>query len=130
VNNFSAITPSNNQQITSSNPWNISNPTSSTSPAYANVSTNNQGSNLLYPTAASGINTSPSPSSLSTSRKTPESFLGDKFSTLVNLDQLVTDQRSMKINNSLFFILFSIFGRYESFRSNCRTYAKSIFQRE
>lgn len=109
------MTPANNPPTTSSNPWNITstlNPTS-TSPSYANMSMNNQASNLLYPTVPSANNanptsTSPLPSSLSSSRKTPESFLGDKFSTLVNLDQLVTDQKSM-INIKYSFIFFSIF---------------------
>jgi hypothetical protein len=56
------------------------------------------GGNLLYPTLNSGANSNPSPlsASISASRKTPESFLGDKFSTLVNLDKLVTDPKSTK----------------------------------
>jgi hypothetical protein len=77
--------------------------TGSTSPLYANLSTGYTGGNLLYPTITSGNNTNPtstSPLSSSASRKTPESFLGDKFSTLVNLDQLVTDPKS---NFKIFF---------------------------
>ncbi|UJR35404.1 hypothetical protein I4U23_028161 [Adineta vaga] len=89
------------QQQTSSNPWNITPSVNigSTSPLYMNSSVNNNG-NLLYPSIASGntpnpLSSSPTSSSLlSTSRKTPESFLGDKFTNLVNLDQLVTDQKS------------------------------------
>ncbi len=91
-----AITPTHDQQQqqhhASSNPWNIP----SSSPSNINPS---MGNNLLYPTLASGMNsnptnTSPLSSTISASRKTPESFLGDKFSTLVNLDKLVTDPKS------------------------------------
>lgn len=45
---------------------------------------------------------------LSTSRKTPESFLGDKFTNLVNLDQLVTDTKSNFQQSPLLFISFHI----------------------
>jgi hypothetical protein len=75
------------------------NPTS-ISPSNTNLSMGYTGGNILYPTLASGNNSNPintSPLSSSASRKTPESFLGDKFSTLVNLDQLVTDPKSKKI---------------------------------
>jgi hypothetical protein len=83
------------QQNASSNPWNItasSMNTNSISPSYTNISTGNNGGNFLYPTITSANNSSPL--STSASRKTPESFLGDKFSTLVNLDKLVTDPKS------------------------------------
>jgi len=71
----------------------------SISPLYTNISMGNSGGNLLYPTIPSGNNsnpmsTSPLSSSISASRKTPESFLGDKFSNLVNLDKLVTDPKT------------------------------------
>lgn len=106
-----AITPSydqqqqQQQQHASSNPWTaspyININTNSTSPLYTNVSTGYNGGNLLYPSISpSGNNTSPLSSSAS--RKTPESFLGDKFSTLVNLDQLVTDSKSKKIKKKYF----------------------------
>lgn len=55
------------------------------------------GNNLLYPTIAGARDNNsnnPSPLPLATSRKTPDSFLGDKFSTLVNLDQLITEPKS------------------------------------
>ncbi|CAF1659994.1 unnamed protein product [Adineta ricciae] len=99
--------PSYNQQpqqsAASSNPWNITPTvnTNPTSPIYTNLSlANNNNGGLLYPTIAgannsNAISSSPTSSSLlSTSRKTPESFLGDKFTNLVNLDQLVTDTKS------------------------------------
>jgi hypothetical protein len=82
----------------------------STSPLYTNLSMGQTGGNLLYPTLASGNNSNPintSPLSSSASRKTPESFLGDKFSTLVNLDQLVTDPKSKK-KRTIFYNFFSI----------------------
>ncbi len=91
------------QQHASSNPWNITsssmNP-GSISPPNTNLSMGYSGGNLLYPIITSGNNSNPtstsplSSSSLSASRKTPESFLGDKFSTLVNLDKLVTEPKS------------------------------------
>ncbi|CAF4432490.1 unnamed protein product, partial [Adineta steineri] len=99
------ITPSydqQQQQHTPSNPWNIppAMNRSSTSPLNTNLSmSGGNNGNLLYPMIGSGNNPNPissspiSPSLLSTSRKTPESFLGDKFSTLVNLDQLVTESK-------------------------------------
>lgn len=73
----------------------------SVSPPNTNSITGGYDGNILYPTLPTSNNTnpaSPSPlsSSLSASRKTPESFLGDKFSTLVNLDKLVTDPKGMK----------------------------------
>ena len=73
-----------------------------TSPLNTNLSMGSNTGNLLYPTLTSGnnstpISSSPLSSSLSASRKTPESFLGDKFSTFVNLDQLVTDPKSKKL---------------------------------
>ncbi|CAF0920493.1 unnamed protein product [Rotaria sordida] len=97
------ISTSNNyQQQTSSNPWNmpssnlplIPNNSSSISPQNTGF---NVGGNILYPTIASGNNSnnpSPLPSGLSTSRKTPESFLGENFGNLVNLDKLVTDKKT------------------------------------
>ncbi|CAF0759454.1 unnamed protein product [Adineta steineri] len=101
------ITPSydqqQQQQHTPSNPWNIppAMSRSSTSPLNTNLSmSGGNNGNLLYPMIGSGNNPNPissspiSPSLLSTSRKTPESFLGDKFSTLVNLDQLVTESKN------------------------------------
>ncbi|CAF0813440.1 unnamed protein product [Adineta steineri] len=101
------ITPSydqqQQQQHTPSNPWNIppAMNRSSTSPLNTNLSmSGGNNGNLLYPMIGSGNNPNPissspiSPSLLSTSRKTPESFLGDKFSTLVNLDQLVTESKN------------------------------------
>ncbi len=57
------------------------------------------GGNILYPTIVGGGNNSNSnnPSPLpSVSRKTPESFLGENFSNLVNLDKLVTEPKSNK----------------------------------
>jgi hypothetical protein len=59
------------------------------------------GGSLLYPTIAgsnansNSNNPSPLPSS-SALRKTPESFLGENFSNLVNLDKLVTDKKGNK----------------------------------
>ncbi|CAF4698227.1 unnamed protein product, partial [Rotaria sp. Silwood1] len=96
------ISPSYNQQPqVSSNPWNTtSSPmnTGTISPINANLSTGGNNGNILYPTLTSSNNsnptsTSPVSSSISASRKTPESFLGDKFINLVNLDNLVTDPR-------------------------------------
>jgi hypothetical protein len=54
------------------------------------------GGNLLYPTIAGGNNSNsnnPSPLPSATSRKTPDSFLGENFGNLVNLDKLVTDTK-------------------------------------
>lgn len=94
------------QQPTSLNPWNISSsstvnflPTANTgsiSPPMSNLTLS--GGHLLYPTLANGNNSSPNsasplPSSLSAARKTPESFLGNTFSALVNLEKLVPDTR-------------------------------------
>jgi len=92
----------------SSNPWNMP---SSTFPATSNNTSGSispptsgltTGGNILYPTIAGGNNSnsnnpSPFPSALSASRKTPESFLGENFSNLVNLDKLVTETKSKKI---------------------------------
>jgi hypothetical protein len=124
------MTPSYNQlqqqQHASSNPWNI---TSSMSPS--NTMGNN-GGNLLYPTIGSEMNANPSnssplsSSSLSASRKTPESFLGDKFSTLVNLDKLVPDPKS-KTKFFPFNTYYSFF-RYKSIWFNWITYSKSIYK--
>lgn len=102
------ITPSYGQPQShaSSNPWNITH-TGSTSPSNSSFATGINGGGLLYPMPASAVNTNPissspvSASSLSASRKTPESFLGDKFSTLVNLDQLVTEPKSKTLLISL-----------------------------
>ena len=113
-----AISPSYGHQQpqshASSNPWNITN-TGSTSPSNSSFATGTNGGGLLYPMPANAVNTnliSSSPvsaSSLSASRKTPESFLGDKFSTLVNLDQLVTEPKSkiLLLSLSEFLTLFS-----------------------
>lgn len=73
-------------------------PTTSNSISPANAGFNT-GNNLLYPTIAGANNTnsnnsSPIPSALSASRKTPESFLGENFGNLVNLDKLVTETKS------------------------------------
>ncbi|CAF0827879.1 unnamed protein product [Rotaria sp. Silwood1] len=97
-------TSNNHQQQTSSNPWNIpssnfpvvSNNSGSISPPNTGLNT---GGSLLYPTLASGNNSnsnnpSPLPSAILASRKTPESFLGENFSNLVNLDKLVTDTKT------------------------------------
>jgi hypothetical protein len=76
--------------------------TGSISPSNTNLATGSNTGNLLYPTITSGNNSIPiSSSPLSTSRKTPESFLGDKFSTLVNLDKLVIDPKSKNLIFSL-----------------------------
>ncbi|CAF2762660.1 unnamed protein product [Rotaria sp. Silwood2] len=97
------ISPSyNQQQQVSSNPWNIASSTMNTgtiSPSNTNLSASGHTGNILYPTLTSSdnsnpISTSPLTSSISASRKTPESFLGDKFINLVNLDNLVTDSKS------------------------------------
>jgi hypothetical protein len=49
---------------------------------------------ILYPTIAGGMNpNNPSPLP-SISRKTPESFLGEDFSNLVDLNKLVTGPKS------------------------------------
>ena len=91
-------TPYDHQQP-SSNPWNMPStmfpPTSnSISPPNSGLTT---GGSLLYPTIAGGNNSNsnnPSPlPSVSASRKTPESFLGENFGNLVNLDKLVTDTK-------------------------------------
>jgi hypothetical protein len=93
------------QQPASSNPWNMpsstfpstsNNNSGSISPPYSGLTT---GGNLLYPTIAGGIHSnSNDPSPLpSASRKTPESFLGENFGNLVNLDKLVTEPKSNKI---------------------------------
>jgi hypothetical protein len=88
------------QQQPSSNPWNMPStmfpPTSnSSSPPNSGLTT---GGSLLYPTIAGGNNSNsnnPSPlPSVASSRKTPESFLGENFGNLVNLDKLVTDTKS------------------------------------
>jgi hypothetical protein len=101
-------TPFNQQQQPPppSNPWNMPISTfpntsiSSNNNTSGSISPPNQGlamgSNLLYPTIAGAKdNTSNNPSPLPSmaSRKTPESFLGDKFSNLVNLDQLITEPK-------------------------------------
>lgn len=77
------------------------NTSSSISPINHGLST---GSTLLYPTIAGARdnntdNSSPLPSAAS--RKTPESFLGDKFSNLVNLDQLITEQKGKTSNTPI-----------------------------
>lgn len=101
---FIVMTPSYGHQPpppphASSNPWNITS-TGSTSPSNSSFATGMNGGGLLYPMTTSAVTANPissspaSASSLSASRKTPESFLGDKFSTLVNLDQLVTEPKS------------------------------------
>jgi len=71
--------------------------TGSISPPMSNLTMS--GANLLYPTIASGASSSPTnmnsmAATLAASRKTPESFLGDQFSTLVNLDKLVLDPKA------------------------------------
>jgi hypothetical protein len=95
------IAPSyDHQPQASSNPWNIP---SANFPVTSNNSNShndlNAGSNLLYPTLVGGNvsnsnNASPIPSAISTSRKTPDSFLGENFGNLVNLDKLVTERKS------------------------------------
>lgn len=111
--NSATISTSNTYQQPSvpmsSNPWNISSSstannyqssamtTGSISPPMNNLPMSS--GNLLYPTIASGTNSSPTSmnamaAALSASRKTPESFLGDQFSTLVNLDKLVPDPKT------------------------------------
>jgi hypothetical protein len=82
--------------------------TGSISPPNSSLTTSG---NLLYPTIAGGANSNsnnPSPlPSASASRKTPESFLGENFSNLVNLDQLVTDKkRKIKYFSFLHFYFF------------------------
>ncbi|CAF3676152.1 unnamed protein product [Adineta steineri] len=105
--NATISTGSNSQQQASSNPWNMPSSTfpstlnnhkttGSISPPNTGLTT---GGNILYPTVIGGTNSnsnnpSPLPSALSASRKTPESFLGENFSNLVNLDKLVTDTKS------------------------------------
>lgn len=72
---------------TSSNPWNMPSLSSGNAPS----------SQLLYPTIANATNSESSttvPSTNSALRKTPESFLGDKFINLVDLDKLVTQPKS------------------------------------
>jgi hypothetical protein len=69
------------------------------------------GSSLLYPTIAGTTNSNssnPSPLPSAISRKTPESFLGENFSNLVNLDQLVTEPKGnrKKTNFHRFFPSF------------------------
>jgi hypothetical protein len=64
------------------------------------------GGGILYPTltgvsASHSGSSSPFPSANSASRKTPESFLGDKFINLVNLDSLVTEPKSKPISLSI-----------------------------
>ncbi|CAF1360634.1 unnamed protein product [Adineta ricciae] len=109
-------TNTNGQQQASSNPWNMPSttfpPTTATS-SMLNDNNNNlsgsisppnvglpAGGNMLYPTIAgsnsnsNSTNPSPFPPNISASRKTPESFLGENFSNLVNLDKLVTDPKS------------------------------------
>ncbi|CAF0907797.1 unnamed protein product [Rotaria sordida] len=97
------ILPSYNQQPqVPSNPWNTtSSPinTGSISPLNTNLSTGGNNGSILYPTIPSSNNLNPTSASpisysMSASCKTPESFLGDKFINLVNLDKLVTDPRS------------------------------------
>jgi hypothetical protein len=88
----------------SSNPWNIPSSTMSNFPTNSgSISPPNTGlttgGNLLYPTIAGGHSSNPnsiSPLTTTTSalRKTPESFLGDNFSNLVNLDKLVTETKT------------------------------------
>ena len=51
------------------------------------------------------MNTTPSYNNIS--RKTPESFLGEKFSTLVNLNELVPDYKSDE--TKYFYFLFSYY---------------------
>ena len=63
----------------------------------------NASNSLLYPTVtgrndSSSNNPSPLPS---TSRKTPESFLGEGFSNLVDLDELVPHTKSRRHNKDL-----------------------------
>jgi hypothetical protein len=91
---------------------------SSTFPLTSNNNNNNSGSisppnnglttggSLLYPTIASGINSNSNNSSPlpSGSRKTPESFLGENFINLVNLDKLVTDPKSNKKKTNQLFV--------------------------
>ena len=84
--------------------------------------------NLLYPTIPSGTNPSPLSSSIAASRKTPESFLGDKFSNLVNLDQLVTEPKSNYSSSFFKFQLYHLFS-YKSVRfKSTTTYSKSIYK--
>ena len=106
--------PYNGQQSTSSNPWNM--PTSAFPNATTSTGNNNTsgsisppthglttGTNLLYPTIAGNRDNNsnnPSPLPSAASRKTPESFLGDKFSTLVNLDQLITEPKGNAKKNT------------------------------
>ncbi|CAF1902685.1 unnamed protein product [Rotaria magnacalcarata] len=94
----------NHQQQTSSNPWNMPPSNFSVSSTNANSTSPinsgfNTGGNLLYPIIAgannsNSNNSSPLPTALSTSRKTPESFLGENFGNLVNLDKLVTETKN------------------------------------
>lgn len=103
------------QQSTSSNPWNMP---SSTSNYSGTTSPPNNGAtiggNILYPTII-GSNTNsnsnnPSPLPSGALRKTPESFLGENFSNLVNLDKLVTDKKSnFYLNQSFLLIQFLFF---------------------
>ncbi|CAF0768189.1 unnamed protein product [Didymodactylos carnosus] len=89
---------------TSTNPWNMpllstNLPPQTTSPIQNSFSSSDLSKNMLYPTIPSKPNqTSQSPfpanSSAAASRKTPESFLGDKFIGLVNLDKLVTEPKT------------------------------------
>ena len=131
------------QQPTSSNPWDISSsatlnflPTAnagSISPPMSNLTLS--GGQLLYPTIANGNNSSPNsasplPSSLSAARKTPESFLGNTFSALVNLEKLVPDTKRKQCSWSLVFstlALFDWFSNNKSIRcNNSSTHSESV----
>ena len=71
----------------------------SISPSNMNQIAGRNDGTLLSPTITSGNDTnatssSPLPAYNASSRKTPESFLGDQYTNLVSLDELVTDIRS------------------------------------
>ncbi|CAF1012431.1 unnamed protein product [Didymodactylos carnosus] len=88
----------------STNPWNMSSlsttlPPQTTSTSPSSFSSSNLSNNILYPNIENKFNQTnqssfPMNSSAATSRKTPESFLGDKFIGLVNLDKLVTETKT------------------------------------
>src|SRR5205085_1385436 len=88
------------------------------SPSYTNLSTHE---NILHPPITNNNNSNPissKPLSSSASRKTPESFLGDKFINLVNLDKLLTDPNT-KNKKITFFLIDSPFCSSNRALSSC-----------
>ena len=114
---------------TAQNPWNP--PAQPVSLSPINLATTVQPTNG---NASNSNRTSPYPSTMSSaSRKTPESFLGDKFSTLVDLNQLVTQPKgSARLRFPLSFSRLSVFLPFsnESIRCRCSTSGESFCQYE